>query len=74
MDVLQISCVSLCQFSPHVNSFRTWLHPTISLNLQGGEVLCGQSYLHGLEVCATVTRARHQRDAGLSVQLQVTGQ
>ncbi len=30
-------------------------------------LLCGQSCLLGLEVCAAVTRVRHQREAGLSV-------
>ncbi len=32
--------------------------------------LCGQSGLLGLEECAAVTRARHQREAGLFVPLQ----
>ncbi len=35
-----------------------------------GEVLCGQSGLLGLEECAAVTRARHQREADLFVPLQ----
>ncbi len=37
-------------------------------------LLCGQSCLLGLGVCAAVTRARHQREAGLSVPLKVAGQ
>ncbi len=51
-------CVGLHQFSPHAKCFRTCLHPLISLNLQGGEVLCGQSGLLGLEECAALGRAR----------------
>ncbi len=38
-------------------------------------MLCSQSCLLGLEVGAAVTRARHQREAGLSVlPLQIAHQ
>ncbi len=37
-------------------------------------LLCGQSCLLGIEACAAVTRARHQREAGLFVPLQGAGQ
>ncbi len=37
-------------------------------------LLCGQTCLLGLGVCVAVTSARHQREAGLSVQLKVAGQ
>ncbi len=57
-----------------MNRSRTWLRPLISLNLQGGEILCGQNRLLSLEACAAVTRARHQREAGLSVHFLGVGQ
>ncbi len=37
-------------------------------------LLCGQSCLRGLEACLAVTRARHQREAGLSVHFLGVGQ
>ncbi len=41
---------------------------------EGSRMLHGQSCLLGLEECVAVMRARHQREAGLSVPLQGTGQ
>ncbi len=37
-------------------------------------LLCGQNCLLSLEACAAVTRARHQREAGLSVHFLGVGQ
>ncbi len=67
MDFLQ---KRMCEPPPFLSSrepLSDLAAPPISLYLQGGEVLCGQSGLLGLEVCVAVTRARHQREAGLSV-------